>query len=134
MPTETTLSSPALTPRTNSMTAETRCASSSIASFAYGAVAGAAAGVALALLFAPMRGAAMRARVRSYAAEGSHKMQELIASGRSMANDALHQTTSTIQEGRRAFRTSGYSSPEPLTASVAEISSAAHRFEEPLGG
>ncbi len=128
MPTETSLYSPSSS--SSSMRSASSCTSSSMAGF----VCGAAAGVALALLFTPLRGAAMRARVRSYAAEGSEKLQGLIESGRSMAQDYLYQTTSAMEEGRRAFRTSGYSSPEPLTASLAEISGASLRFEEPLGG
>ena len=129
MPTETSLSSPTLS-RSRSMLSGSSCTTSSLAGF----VCGAAAGVALALLFTPLRGAAVRARLRNYASDGTGKLQVLIESGRSMAQDYLHQTASVIEEGRRAFRTSGYSSPQPLTASVAEISGTSLRFEEPLGG
>jgi hypothetical protein len=92
----------------------------------------------------------MRSSVRSYASQGSARLSELIESGRCLAEDAIHQASSLIEEGRRALRTSSglsasassssasstspsYSS-QPLTASVAEISGVDRRFEEPLGG
>jgi hypothetical protein len=89
----------------------------------------------------------MRNSVRNYAAQGGERLSQLVESGRCLAEDAFNQAASVIEEGRRAFRTSAeaassassssprtYSSPEPLTASVAEIAGHDRRFEEPLGG
>jgi hypothetical protein len=70
---------------------------------------------------------------------------------RSYAQDAFGQAAGVVEQGRQAFRTGtdqsastsgGYSSsqgrpnstPETLTASVAEIAGLDRRFEEPLGG
>jgi gas vesicle protein len=123
---------------------------SSWSSLAAGLCAGACAGAALALIFTPMRGSEMRNSVSRYASQGGARVSELIASGRCLAEDAVHQASALIEEGRRAFRTSSglsgsssgsssmssssYSSSQPLTASVAEISGMDSRFEEPLGG
>ncbi len=107
--------------------------SGSWSSLVAGLCAGVCAGAALALIFAPMRGSDMRNSVRSY------------------TQDALGQAADLIDQGRRAFRTNSerasgssdaytpsqvraYASPEPLTASVAEIAGLDRRFEEPLGG
>jgi hypothetical protein len=90
----------------------------------------------------------MRNSVRSYASQGGARLSELMENGRCLAEDAIHQASALIEEGRRAFRTSSmsasstapattsssYASPQPLTASVAEISGVDRRFEEPLGG
>jgi gas vesicle protein len=121
----------------SSMSSSESC--SSWSSLAAGLCAGACAGAALALIFTPMRGSEMRNSVRSYASQGGTRLTELIASGRCLAEDAVHQASALIEEGRRAFRTrsgmsSSYSSSQPLTASVAEISGLDRRFEEPLGG
>ena len=138
----------------SSMSSSESC--SSWSSLAAGLCAGACAGAALALIFTPMRGSDMRSSVRSYASEGGARLSELIESGRCLAEDAVHQASSLIEEGRRAFRTrsgmlasssdssslssmptrtsSSSSSSQPLTASVAEISGLDRRFEEPLGG
>jgi hypothetical protein len=100
------------------------------------------------LIFTPMRGSDVRSSVRSYASQGGARLSELLESGRCLAEDAAHQASALIEEGRRAFRTSrasssgssssmsasSYSSSQPLTASVAEISGLDRRFEEPLGG
>lgn len=121
--------------------------------FSAGLCAGACAGAALALMFAPMRGSDMRNSVRNYASQGGERLSQLVESGRCLAEDALKQAAGVIEEGRRAFRTQadaasrssspsswsssparGYESPEPLTASVAEIAGLDGRFEEPLGG
>jgi gas vesicle protein len=116
---------------------------SSWSSLAAGLCAGAAAGAALALIFAPMRGSEMRDSVRRYASTGGERLSHLIEGGRCAAEDAINRVSSLIEEGRRAFRTSSdlsasgsssYSSSQPLTASVAEISGMDSRFEEPLGG
>ena len=130
-----------------SMTSSDSC--SSWSSLAAGLCAGAVAGAALALIFTPMRGSDMRNSVRSYASQGGARLNELLESGRCLAEDAVHQASSLIEEGRRAFRTragmsassdssapsySSSSSSQPLTASVAEISGMDRRFEEPLGG
>ena len=123
-------------------------------SLAAGLCAGACAGAALALIFAPMRGSDMRNSVRNYASQGGERLSQLVESGRCLAEDALKQAAGVIEEGRRAFRTQadaasrassglspsssssgrGYATPEPLTASVAEIAGLDGRFEEPLGG
>jgi gas vesicle protein len=135
----------------SSMSSSESC--SSWSSLAAGLCAGAAAGAALALIFTPMRGSDMRNSVRSYASQGGTRLSELLESGRCLAEDAVHQASALIEEGRRAFRTnsslsasgsssssssamssSSYSSSQPLTASVAEISGLDSRFEEPLGG
>ena len=79
-----------------------------------GLAIGAAAGAAAALLAAPMRGADMRATLRS------------------RADDALDRATMLLEDGRRAFRTrrealtSGSTSPAtptpaPLSATLGEI-------------
>jgi hypothetical protein len=101
-----------------------------------------------------MRGSDMRNSVRNYASQGGERLSQLVESGRCLAEDALKQAAGVIEEGRRAFRTQadaasggsarssasfsssarGYASPEPLTASVAEIAGVDGRFEEPLGG
>lgn len=128
---------------------------SSWPSLAAGLCAGACAGAALALIFTPMRGSDMRSSVRSYASQGGARLSELLESGRCLAEDAVHQASALIEQGRRAFRTSpglsaassgssssrssmssssSFSSSQPLTASVAEISGLDSRFEEPLGG
>ena len=128
----------------SSMSSSESC--SSWSSLAAGLVAGACAGAALALAFTPMRGSDMRNSVRSYASQGGTRLSELIESGRCLAEDAVHQASSLIEQGRNALRTtSGMSaspsstapssaSSQPLTASVAEISGVDRRFEEPLGG
>jgi gas vesicle protein len=116
-------------------------------SLAAGLCAGACVGAALALIFAPMRGTDMRNSVRNYASQGGERLSRLVESGRCLAEDAFNQAASVIEEGRRAFRPSAdaasssssassrtYSSPQPLTASVAEIAGLDRRFEEPLGG
>lgn len=114
--------------------------SSSWASFAAGVCAGAAVGAAIGLVAAPMRGSELRGKLQRYASQGGDQLSSLIASGRSLAEDALHQATSLIEQGRRALRTSvpsgvspARATSEPLTASVAEISGN-RRFDEPLGG
>jgi gas vesicle protein len=110
-----------------------------------GLCAGACVGAAVALIFAPMRGTEMRNSVRNYASQGGERLSRLVESGRCLAEDAFNQAAGVIEEGRRAFRTSRdaassspssrtYSSPQPLTASVAEIAGVDRRFEEPLGG
>jgi hypothetical protein len=88
----------------------------------------------------------MRNSVRNYASQGGERLSRLVESGRCLAEDAFNQAAGVIEEGRRAFRTSReaasssssssptYSSPQPLTASVAEIAGIDRRFEEPLGG
>jgi hypothetical protein len=91
----------------------------------------------------------MRNSVRNYASQGGERLSRLVESGRCLAEDAFNQAAGVIEEGRRAFRTSRdaassssssssasrtYSSPQPLTASVAEIAGLDRRFEEPLGG
>ncbi len=113
---------------------------SSWSALAAGLVAGACLGAAVALLYAPMRGAAMRSSLRDYAGQGAQRLTDLLEDGRSLAEDAVHRAASLIDEGRRAFRTSAGASgatgspSQPLTASVAEISGYDRRFEEPLGG
>ena len=111
---------------------------SSWSSLMAGLCAGAFAGAALALIFAPMRGSDMRRSVKSYASQGGERLSNLMESGRSLATDAANRASGLIEEGRHAFRTSrgrsSASSPQPLTASVAEISGVDRRFEEPLGG
>lgn len=114
---------------------------SSWSSLAAGLCAGAVAGAALALVFAPMRGSDMRRSVRSYASQGGERLSQLMESGRCLAEDTIHRASALIDEGRRALRTtstsaspSSASSPQPLTASVADISGIDRRFEEPLGG
>jgi gas vesicle protein len=109
-------------------------------SFAAGMCAGAAVGAALALIYAPVRGAELRSSLRRYANDGSERLSTLLDSGRSIAGDAVDRATSLIEQGRQAFRTTrggssrSYSSSEPLTASVSEITGLDRRFEEPLGG
>jgi gas vesicle protein len=134
------------------------CASSSSSwGFVAGVCAGAAAGAAVALLYTPKRGSEIRSSLQSYAAQGGERLQELVATGRCLAEDALHQAAALIEEGRRAFNTSAAlassgsssssdssgptslrgvtsNSSQPLTASVAEMSGVDRRFEEPLGG
>jgi gas vesicle protein len=114
-------------------------------SLAAGLCAGACVGAGLALIYAPMRGSELRSSVRSYAAQGGERLSNLMESGRSIAEDAFSRASSLMEQGRHAFRTgsgitdsstvrSSASSPQPLTASVADISGRDRRFEEPLGG
>lgn len=143
-------------PSTLGMSATRRSISSSEpASASWGLVAGlcagAAVGAAFALLYTPKRGSEVRSSLRSYASQGGEKLQEIVASGRCLAEDALHRASSLIEEGRRALGTGeanawgtnqsnassnlrSVSRSEPLTASVAELSGIDRRFEEPLGG
>jgi len=118
--------------------------SGSWSAVAAGLCAGACLGAAAALLMAPMRGSELRSSIRNYASQGSGRVSQLLESGRCLAEDAIHQVTSVIEQGRQAFRTSSSSpsstassssSSQPLTASVSDISSGfGRRFEEPLGG
>jgi gas vesicle protein len=109
-------------------------------SFAAGICAGAAIGAALALMYAPMRGNEFRSSLRRYANDGGDRLSTLLDSGRSIAGDALNRAASLIEQGRQALRTTrdgssrSFSSSEPLTASVSEITAYDRRFEEPLGG
>jgi gas vesicle protein len=131
---------PQLPSSSSSLSSSESCTSWS--SLAAGLCAGAVAGAALALIFAPMRGSEMRRSVRSYASQGGERLSQLMESGRCLAEDAIDRASTLIDEGRRALRTSGTSpssspsasSPQPLTASVADISGMDRRFEEPLGG
>lgn len=116
---------------------------SSWSSLAAGLCAGAVAGAAVALIFAPMRGNEMRRSVRGYASQSGERLSQLMESGRSLAEDAIQRASALIEEGRRVFRTNAgrfsslstySSSTQPLTASVAEISGVDRRFQEPLGG
>lgn len=110
--------------------------SSSWMGLASGLCLGACAGAAAALLLTPRRGSEVRGAIRSYAAQGSESVSQLISSGRELAHDAYCQVSAAIEEGRRAFRTSradtSDSSSQPLTGSVSGLSD--HRFDEPLGG
>jgi gas vesicle protein len=127
--------------------------SSSWMGFAAGLCAGAAAGAAVALAYAPMRGSDLRSKLAGYASQSGEQLSSLIESGRCLAEDALHQATALIEQGRQALSTSGISSPsssssssssvssssystssEPLTASRSDISGRNRRFDEPLGG
>jgi gas vesicle protein len=125
-------------PVTNpTLPSSTLSSSSSWMGLASGLCIGACAGAAAALLLTPRRGSEVRGAIRSYASQGSESVSQLISSGRNLAHDAYCQVTAAIEEGRRAFRTSrastsGYSSSQPLTASVSDMSD--HRFDEPLGG
>ena len=137
-------------PESGSSMARSSCRSSSSWGLAAGLCAGAVAGAAIALLSTPKRGSEVRSSLRSYASQGGERLQELVSTGRCLAEDAIHQATALIEEGRRAFTTSSApsasgsngstgswsssSSSQPLTASVAEISGRDRRFEEPLGG
>jgi gas vesicle protein len=131
---------PQLPSSSSSLSSSESC--SSWSSLAAGLCAGAVAGAALALVFAPMRGSDMRRSVKGYASQGGERLSQLMESGRCLAGDAISRASELIDEGRRAFRTSSRSaslssassSPQPLTASVAEISGMDSRFEEPLGG
>jgi len=118
--------------------------SHSWSAIAAGLCAGGFVGAAAALMLAPMRGSEFRSSIRSYASQGGDRLSNLIESGRCLAEDALHQLTSAIEQGRQALRTSStsdssasssYSSSQPLTASLSDMSSGVgRRFEEPLGG
>jgi gas vesicle protein len=89
-----------------------------------GLAVGVAAGLAAGLLAAPMRGADMRASLRSRAGDGSARLQTLASSSRGWAHQAIERAMMLFEEGRRAFNTSNtpaYNSAAPLTASLGEI-------------
>jgi gas vesicle protein len=116
-----------------------RSSDSAWLAMAAGLAVGACLGAAVALLYTPMRGSAIRNSLRNYAGQGRERLSHLLEDGRSLAGDALQRAASLIEEGRRAFRTTGSTrksepSSQPLTASVAEIAGYDRRFEEPLGG
>lgn len=125
-----------------------QAAGSSAAALTAGLVAGALAGAAVALMFAPRRGREVRSSIRHFASDRRQQMTRLMETGRTRAGDAVHRASHLLEKGRHAFRrrerswptgtssTSSTSSSgaQPLTASVAEISAADRRFEEPLGG
>lgn len=85
-----------------------------------GLAIGVTVGLAAGFLTAPLRGTAMRARLRDRAAEGGVRLQSLASSSRDWAAHALNRASSVIDEGRRALRTTR---PEPLRATVGEIAS-----------
>jgi gas vesicle protein len=108
-----------------------------------GLVTGAVAGAVIALMFAPRRGSELRNSIRHYTSDRSQQMSRMVQSGRARAGDVVHRASSLIEQGRNALRTGGRWGAAPnrprggsqaLTASVAEISAADRRFEEPLGG
>jgi hypothetical protein len=86
----------------------------------------------------------MRSSIRRYASDGSQRLSRIVDDGRAVAEAAMHRAAALMEQGRRAFSTkpvtaslstgTTYSSSQPLTASVAEISGIDRRFEEPLGG
>jgi gas vesicle protein len=118
--------------------------SSPAAALTAGLVAGALAGAAVALLFAPRPGNEIRSSIRHFASDRRQQMSRLIETGRTRAGDAVHRASNLIEKGRHAFRTKGRtwstdsstsgSGAQPLTASVADITGADRRFEEPMGG
>jgi gas vesicle protein len=118
--------------------------SSSWSVLSVGLVTGAVAGAVIALVFAPRRGSELRSSIRHYTSDRSQQMSRMVQSGRARAGDAVHRAASLIEQGRNALRTGGRwgatarnrsrSASPSLTASVAEISGADRRFEEPMGG
>jgi gas vesicle protein len=111
------------------MKSRTVCNASSMTGLAVGV----AAGLAVGLLAAPMRGADMRANLRSRAADGSARLQTLASSSRGWAQQAIERATMLVEEGRRAFttRSASLSEPAPLTASLGEIAQL-HSGGEPI--
>jgi gas vesicle protein len=83
-----------------------------------GLALGVTAGLALGLLAAPMRGSAMRARLRDRAAERGTRLQSLASSSRDWAAQALERGWSLLEQGRRALRTT---EAAPLHATMGEI-------------
>jgi gas vesicle protein len=115
---------------------------SSWSALSVGLIAGAVAGAAIALVFAPRRGTELRSSMRHYASERGQQVSRMVQNGRSRAGDVVQRASSLIEQGRNALRTStrwgtsggSREGSRPLTASVAEISASDRRFEEPLGG
>jgi len=103
-------------------------------------------------MFAPAPGADVRRSIRRAASDSGQRLSRVVGNGRAMAGDAVHRASELIEQGRHAFGSGragaasiapesaplssdmSRSGPQPLTASVAEISDVDRRFEEPLGG